>query len=140
MKAILNVIAIVVVGSVVLGPRASFAQYDGPGSAEHAVKPLPPVDQLRWDGASVKSVEEFATTYEKLHRPIVLRGRIVEQLGPDRYLFEDDSGRIRIDADPGLFPSPPINENTTVDIVGNVDQQHVQGIEIDVVQIRVVSR
>ena len=140
MKVILNAVAVIAMAGAVVGPRASLAQFDGPGSGVHAVKPLPPVDELRWEGDSVKSVEEFAEDYEKQNRPVVLRGRIVEQLSPDRYMFEDTSGRIRIDADPHLFPSPPINENTTVDIVGNVDQQHMKGVEIDVAQIRVVSR
>ena len=140
MKAFLKGISVVALGSALLIPDVALAQYEGPGSGEHAAKELPPVEQLRWEGDSVESVKEFAATYEKLHRPIVLRGHIVEQVGPDRYRFEDTSGSIRIDADPGRFPSPPINENTTVDIIGNVDQRYVNEVEIDVSHIRVVSR
>ncbi len=120
-------------------PSPTPADYEGSGSAEHRVT-RQKWEDLQWVGDSVASVKENASVYERLHRPIVLRGRIVEQLGPDRYQFEDTSGSIRIDADPGVFPSAKVDENTLVDVIGNVDVEYVEGMELDVAYIRVVSR
>lgn len=122
----------------ILIPTPAPADFIGAGSAEHHVAGQKWAD-LTWTGDSVASVKENAVTYERLNRPIVLRGRIVTQLGPDRYQFEDDSGSIRIDADPKVFPQQPIDDKTLVDIIGNVDMMFVTELEIDVDTIRIIS-
>ena len=101
---------------------ASFAQYAGPGAAPAA--------------ASVKSI--LAHPVDDQH--VTLRGKIVRQVRGDKYVFSDGTGEIRVDIDGDKFPlGRPVNASTTVEIVGEVDTEFMEGVEIDVDHLRIVE-
>ena len=70
---------------------------------------------------------------------VTLRGNITRHLGGDKYMFSDGTGEIRVDIDRGELPSQPFNEKTTVEIVGEVDREFMNAIEIDVKAMRIVQ-
>lgn len=70
---------------------------------------------------------------------VTLQGKVTRHIGGDKYLFTDGTGEIRVDIDDHQFPPQPINEKTTVVIMGEVDSDFMQHVEIDVKSMRVVQ-
>lgn len=91
-------------------------------------------------GASIRA----STVAEILKNPVddqrvTLRGKIIRQVGDDKYIFTDGTGEIRVDIDQREFPQQPINENTTIEVFGEVDTEFMQSAEIDIKSIRIVQ-
>lgn len=70
---------------------------------------------------------------------VTLRGNITRHIGGDKYMFSDGTGEIRVDIDDHQFPPQPINEKTTVEIMGEVDTDFMQFSEVDVKSMRIVQ-
>lgn len=70
---------------------------------------------------------------------VTLRGNITRHIGGDKYMFSDGTGEIRVDIDDHKFPPQPINEKTTVEILGEVDTDFMQFSEVDVKVVRIVQ-
>ena len=98
----------------------AWAQFDGPGaqpaaSTVQAVLDDPQDDQV-----------------------VTLRGRILEQVGDEKYAFTDDTGQIRIEID-DVFPRQRITPDMQVEIYGEVEDDFMQDPEIDVERLTVVE-
>jgi uncharacterized protein (TIGR00156 family) len=70
---------------------------------------------------------------------VTLQGKVIRHVGGDKYIFTDGTGEIRVDIDDHQFPPQPINEKTTVVIMGEVDSDFMQYVEIDVKSVRIVQ-
>ncbi|MDR6410978.1 NirD/YgiW/YdeI family stress tolerance protein [Paraburkholderia terricola] len=98
------------------------AQYTGPGAEPTATS----VKQLLDGGRDDQSV--------------VLRGRLVKQLGGDRYQFADSTGQIQVDIDHRRWPAgQPISDTSLVELRGEYDKELVGTSEVDVHEIRVIK-
>jgi len=67
--------------------------------------------------------------------PVLLQGKILQFLGDEKYLFSDKSGTITIEIDDKLWGDLSVNENDTVEIVGEVDKEFTK-VEIEVSRIK----
>lgn len=70
---------------------------------------------------------------------VTLRGNITRHIGGDKYMFSDGTGEMRVDIDDHQFPPQPINEKTTVEIIGEVDTDFLQFSEVDVKSVRIIQ-
>jgi uncharacterized protein (TIGR00156 family) len=70
---------------------------------------------------------------------VILRGKLIRQVSTDKYIFSDGSREIRVDIDRKLFPARPIAATTQVEIVGEVEKDFLESLEIDVDALRVVE-
>lgn len=99
------------------------AQYTGPGST-----------------AKVKTVKEVSDNALKLDRKdtmVKLKGFIIEQLGDDNYMFKDATGKIKVEIDKKRLPAATFNENTEMEIIGEVDYDLLEGTEIEVKNVEI---
>ena len=99
------------------------AQYTGPGST-----------------AQVKTVQEVSDNALKLDRKdtmVKLKGFIIEQLGDDNYMFKDATGKIKVEIDKKRLPAATFNENTEMEIIGEVDYDLLEGTEIEVKNVEI---
>ncbi|MGC9386203.1 MAG: NirD/YgiW/YdeI family stress tolerance protein [Hydrogenovibrio sp.] len=70
---------------------------------------------------------------------VVLKGYLIKQVSSDKYQFGDDSGEIRVEIDHNLFTSDPIDENTLVEIRGEVEKDFMDSPEIDVNHLAIIQ-
>lgn len=66
---------------------------------------------------------------------VILRGKIESSLGRERYVFSDVSGSITIKIDRILWTGLSVNQNDTVEIVGELDKERTR-VEVDVKILR----
>lgn len=70
--------------------------------------------------------------------PVTLRGRLVEALEDEQYLFEDETGTIQVEIDDENFNLEPFQAGLYVEISGEVDKDEVDVIEIDVARVTTI--
>jgi uncharacterized protein (TIGR00156 family) len=104
------------------GSSATRGGFQGPGSASD--QPMSVANILR------NPVDDLRVT---------LRGNIILKIGGDKYVFSDGTGEIRVDIDNSEWPAEPVNEKTTVEIIGKVDVEFMRPTEIDVKVLRVIK-
>lgn len=95
-------------------------QYTGPGSV------------AKLEVMSVKQVKEQAAELDKTDKLIKLQGYITEQVNEDTYWFEDSSGRVWVEIDEDDFPDKPFDDKTRLTIVGEVDHDLLEEVEVEV--------
>lgn len=119
---------IVAASCVVMAP--AFAQFQGASSAGGYTGP----------GAANRANTVAAILKNPVDdQRVTLRGNITRHIGGDKYMFSDGTGEIRVDIDDHQFPPQPINEKTTVEIMGEVDTDFMQFSEVDVKSMRIVQ-
>ncbi len=97
------------------------AQYIGPGNgSQRSPSSLTELLQNPVDGQGVQ-----------------LRGKLLQQLNHNKYLFSDGKSQIRIQINAELFPKQAIDDRTEVEIVGRVEKDFMETPEIDVSAIEV---
>jgi uncharacterized protein (TIGR00156 family) len=70
-----------------------------------------------------------------------LQGKLVSHKGGDKYEFADASGRMTVEIDDEHFPQGvKVDQNTTVELVGEFDKELVGESTLDVDHLKVVSR
>lgn len=100
------------------------AQYVGPGGAGGMARtPFTITDVLASpvDGQNVQ-----------------LRGRLLQKLNRNKYLFSDGKSQIRVEIDDDKFPKQPIDDRTDIQIMGEVEKDFMETPEIDVDQVEIV--
>ncbi len=71
---------------------------------------------------------------------VKLKGKLVSHKGGEDYEFADQSGRISVEIDAKHFPAGvKIDQNTTVELVGEFDKETFGESTLEVKQIRVVN-
>ncbi len=63
---------------------------------------------------------------------VQLEGNIVQQIGKELYIFQDATGQIRVDIDHKYFRGQVVTPQDRVRIVGELDKDLFEPIEIDV--------
>lgn len=100
-----------------------FGQYTGPGSV------------AKLEVMSVKQVKEQAAELDKTDKLVKLQGYITEQINEDTYWFEDSSGRVWVEIDEDELPGKPFDEKTELTIIGEVDYDLLEEVEVEVERI-----
>lgn len=101
----------------------TYAQYTGPGSIS------------KLEVMPVKQVKEQAAQLDKTDALVKMQGYITEQINEDTYWFEDSSGRVWVELDEDGLPEKPFNDKTLLTIVGEVDYDMLEEVEVEVEQI-----
>jgi len=89
--------------------------------------------QAQYTGPSEKKITSVSDAIEhgKDDSYIQLEGKILRQVGGEKYIFADETGEIRVEIDNDVF-SVPVNEDTMVQIRGEFEKDFLQSPEIDV--------
>lgn len=122
-----NAIPAVLVLVLASAPLAQ-AQFTGPGSQAARGAAMGPVTTV---------AEIFKNSRDD--QIVTLTGNVVRQVGRQKYLFRDGSGEIRIEIDRKTMPSQPFNEQTRVEITGEVEKEFLRSIEIDVESMKLLT-
>lgn len=104
------------------------AQYAGPDSRRGA------------NAAPVRSVAAALQAADDT--PVELEGRLIRQVGKEKYIFSDGQADIRVDIDDEDFPtgSGRIDEHTRVRLHGEVEKDFLESPEIDVDRVTVLGQ
>lgn len=70
---------------------------------------------------------------------VTLTGKIIKQLGHEKYLFKDATGEITVDIDDEDFRGQEVTPQNTVRIMGEVDKEFGRGTEIDVKRLEILQ-
>lgn len=105
----------------------TFSQYTGPGSV------------AKLEVMSVKQVKEQAAELDKTDKLVKLQGYITEQINEDTYWFEDSSGRFWVEIDEDELPAKPFDEKTELTIIGEVDYDLLEEVEVEVERILAIK-
>jgi uncharacterized protein (TIGR00156 family) len=70
---------------------------------------------------------------------VVLTGVLLKKLSKDKYIFSDGSDQIRVEIDSKYMLNLTLDENTRVEIRGEVEKDFLESPEIDVKMIRVLK-
>lgn len=70
---------------------------------------------------------------------VVLRGQLAKKVGEEKYLFQDETGGIRVEVEEEVLGSRRIPPGKTVVIHGEVEDDFLQSPEIDVEKMRIVE-
>ena len=102
---------------------AASAQYTGPSGAT--------------------AVTNVKTLHASAHddQYVTLEGRIVSHIGGKDYMFADDSGQVKVEIKPHVFPAgQPVDAKTHVRITGKFDKEWREAhSEIEVEQLTVLK-
>ena len=101
----------------------AYGQYTDPGSIS------------KLEVMPVKQVKEQAAQLDKTDALVKMQGYITEQINEDTYWFEDSSGRVWVELDEDDLPEKPFNDKTLLTIVGEVDYDMLEEVEVEVEQI-----
>ena len=67
--------------------------------------------------------------------PVIMRGRIVNSLGNERYTFTDNTGSITVEIERKVWGTLTVGPNDLVEISGEIDRERNR-VEVDVDRIR----
>ena len=71
--------------------------------------------------------------------PVTLKGRLVEALGDNEYVFEDATGTVQVEIDEAVFGPDEFQAGLEIEIVGEVDKADQDDVvEIDVESVNMV--
>lgn len=106
------------------GTATAFAEYTGPVAGKVSPEPLRTVSEIR--------------EHAKDDQPVLLTGVLAKKTGKEKYLFKDATGEITVEIDTEDFPAGKVDENTRVEIVGEVDKSALRAVEVDAKRVRVL--
>ena len=67
---------------------------------------------------------------------VSLEGSVTKRLGDDDYLFQDNTGTIKVEIDDAVWRNQTINPTDKVRIYGEVDNERFEDATIDVKQLQ----
>src|SRR5699024_5751785 len=70
---------------------------------------------------------------------VTLQGNILKKIGHDKYTFSDGTGEIVAEIDDEDFPNQPVDANTKIKIVGEVDTGFNRPPEVEVDSVKVIK-
>ncbi|MCH5276484.1 MAG: NirD/YgiW/YdeI family stress tolerance protein [Desulfovibrionaceae bacterium] len=111
----------------------AFAAFEGPGAA-----PLSPGTGTQ-EGAALCSAAAVLKAWDDTR--CTVEGRLVEKVAgsKDMYVFEDSTGTILVDIDPGKFADRVVTPQNTVRLHGEVDVKHSGERELDVDVLEIIQ-
>lgn len=96
--------------------------------------------QAQYTGPSDRHAATVASILEqpKDDQDVVVQGRLLRKTGDEKYLFSDGTGEIIVEIDDDDMPREPVNEQTMVELRGEVDTGRNRPPEIEVDSVRIV--
>lgn len=107
--------------ALLLWTAPALAQFDGPGADT-----MPNTVQALLDNPTDD-------------QSVTLQGRILEQVGHEKYAFSDDTGQIRVEIDNEVFPKQRITPEMTVELFGEVEKDFLRSPEVDVERLTIIN-
>lgn len=120
------------VATIISFSSGALAQYQGPSASEIQTHSRSPAAQ-----ETVRTVQ-WVIDNGRDDQKVLLRGRLVNRIGDDNYTFADESGQVRVEVDDDVFGAQSVDENTLVEIWGEIDFDDGRLKEIDVKSLRVL--
>ena len=114
MNKILTILAIA--GTIFLGSNANAANHDAKNAKISKV-------------SDVQNMADDSTVY--------IQGYLVQNLGDEMYVFQDDSGKINIEIDDDLIENA-IAPNSTVWIAATVDNDNGEPVTLEAEEIQLI--
>ena len=123
------------------GAVAQAPGYGGPSAP--APSPAPAKPASGYSGPTtvkLMTVKQLLDT-GKDDQHVTLRGKLVRHTGGERYDFADTSGQVRVEIEAAVFPAGvKIDATTEVELTGEFDKERFGTSEVEVSQLRVVTR
>ncbi|MDR3155346.1 MAG: YgiW/YdeI family stress tolerance OB fold protein [Deltaproteobacteria bacterium] len=109
-----------------------------PAQAQGGFQSAPPAASggFSGPGADRNTVQQVSSMHDDSR--VVLRGNIIEHLGDDDYLFQDDTGKIRVDIDNEKWAGQNVTPQDSVELRGELDRDD-GGMKIEVHRVTVVK-
>lgn len=113
----------------------AYAAFDGPGRPEAAAS------GFKGPGASAPLNKAAQVANADDDAPIVLEGHIISKVADDDddYMFQDDSGQVRVDIDHKHFKGQRVTPQDTVRLHGKVDSHTFERNSVDVKRVEIVK-
>ena len=67
---------------------------------------------------------------------VTLKGKLLKKVADEKYIFSDGSGEIRVEIDDELINTLKVDNSTKVEIVGEVEKDFLEDLEIEVKSIK----
>lgn len=99
----------------------SFAQFQGSGRADKTY--------------SVKEIIDKASRLDRSDALVKVQGYIVRQINADTYEFKDKTGSLWVTIDRILLPNRPFDDKTELTLIGEVDNDIFEPVEIEVKEV-----
>lgn len=93
------------------------AQYTGPGTSDRLF--------------TVKEIRENAARLDRTDALVRIRGFVTGQINKDTFTFKDSTGTIHLEISKKHMPATPFDEKTEVIIVGEVDNDMFEEVEVE---------
>lgn len=106
---------------LITGIGMVYSQYKGPGNEQKIY--------------TVKEIKDNAVKLDRQDIIVAVRGKIIQQLNHNTYLFKDATGSIHAEIKKKNMPSFPFDEKTTVILRGEVDYDLLEGTELEVDEV-----
>jgi uncharacterized protein (TIGR00156 family) len=107
---------------------------DAVQTTEEAVEMTEDAEQPAQDTVTVEWIVNEAPDASS----VTVKGRLVESLGDNEYVFEDETGTVQVEIDDDLLSPDQFQAGVEVEIVGEVDIDQEEGVEIEVERLNVV--
>ncbi len=111
----------------VLVIRSAFANFEGPAAPDAVAQNA--------KGGFVSGAETIVTVKQVNEMrddiPVIIRGKIIQRMGDEKYLFEDQTGSITVEIDEDSWRGQTITPTDTVKLYGEVDRG-IFSTEIDI--------
>ncbi len=111
-------------GAILFLATTACAQYTGPNTSHRSL--------------TVKEVIKDASSLDKKDILVTMEGKVIEQINKDTFWFEDKTGKVLIEIEKKHFPSFQFDQNTLIRIVGEVDYDVLEEVEVEVENIELV--
>lgn len=102
----------------------SFGQFQGPSPADRTY--------------TVKEIKDNASRLDRSDALVKVQGFITKQIDSETYEFKDNTGTIMVEIDRKDLPESPFDENTELILIGEVDNDLFEPVEIEAKEIRFV--
>lgn len=83
---------------------------------------------------TVSQIEEIANDSY-----VTMQGKIISKIGHEKYMFQDETGSIKIEIDDDDWNGVNVNPENTVQIEGEVDKSWTKPTKIEVDRVKLVK-
>ena len=105
--------------------RSSYGQFQGPGVTDKTY--------------SVKEIIDNASKLDRSDAMVKVQGFIVKQINSDTYEFKDKTGTLKVEIDKKLLPAIPFDDKTELILIGEIDNDLLKPVEMDVKEVHFVN-
>lgn len=89
---------------------------------------------------TVKEIKKNATILDRTDAIVKIKGNIIQQLYSETYVFMDKTGVIRAKIENKVLPRVPFDEKTDLILVGEIDNDIFEPIEIEVKEVIILEK